>query len=55
MNRKLQLIALLLSIGLLSTALANPIIPGRKQAKPIALVGGTVYTSRPFEPAGSQP
>lgn len=44
MNRKLQLFALALSLGVLAAVAANPIIPGRKQAKPVALVGGTVYT-----------
>lgn len=51
MKLKLHLFATLLSLVVLGAAAASPAIPGRKQAKPIALVGGTVYpvTGAPIE------
>lgn len=51
MKLKLPLIATVLSLAVLTVAAASPTIPGRKQAKPIALVGGTVYpvTGAPIE------
>ena len=44
MKLKLHLMMILLSLTLLSAAApASDVVPGRKQAKPVALVGGTVY------------